>query len=79
MLNPRRIDQALTQAGAGLSRRAFVTTSVGGAVGITGELAGWNLAAYLSGGRETTGLTASNRVQTTRLDEALASRERFGG
>jgi len=34
MLNPRRIDQALTQARAGLSRRAFVTTSVGGAVGL---------------------------------------------
>ena len=32
MLNPRRIDQALT--GAGLSRRAFVTTTVGGAVGL---------------------------------------------
>jgi isoquinoline 1-oxidoreductase subunit beta len=32
MLNPRRIDQALT--GATLSRRAFVTTSVGGAVGL---------------------------------------------
>ncbi len=31
MLNPRRIDQALT---GGLSRRAFVTTTVGGAVGL---------------------------------------------
>lgn len=33
MLNPRRIDQAFAGA-AGLSRRAFVTTSVGGAVGL---------------------------------------------
>jgi isoquinoline 1-oxidoreductase beta subunit len=32
MLNPQRIDQALT--GRGLSRRAFVTTTVGGAVGL---------------------------------------------
>lgn len=32
MLNPRRIDQALT--GAALSRRAFVTTTIGGAVGL---------------------------------------------
>lgn len=32
MLNPRRIDAAVT--GRGLSRRAFVTTSVGGAVGL---------------------------------------------
>jgi isoquinoline 1-oxidoreductase subunit beta len=31
MLNPRRIDQVLT---GGLSRRAFVTTTVGGAVGL---------------------------------------------
>lgn len=31
MLNPRRIDQALT---GGLSRRSFVTTTVGGAVGL---------------------------------------------
>lgn len=33
MLNPRRIDQAVTSRG-GLSRRAFVTTTVGGAVGL---------------------------------------------
>ncbi|MDQ1153088.1 TonB-dependent receptor [Brevundimonas sp. SORGH_AS_0993] len=57
----------------GPGRDEGFSRSVGGAVGITGELAGWNLAAYLSGGRETTGLTASNRVQTTRLDEALGA------
>ncbi|MFG6460379.1 molybdopterin cofactor-binding domain-containing protein [Roseateles sp. DXS20W] len=34
MLNPRRIDQTLTQARGGLSRRSFVTTTVGGAVGL---------------------------------------------
>lgn len=37
MLNPRRIDQLLTAGSArtsGLSRRGFVTTSVGGAVGL---------------------------------------------
>lgn len=57
----------------GPGRDEGFSRSVGGAVGVTGELAGWNLAAYLSGGRETTGLMASNRVQTTRLDEALGS------
>ncbi|WP_292019422.1 MULTISPECIES: TonB-dependent receptor [unclassified Brevundimonas] len=57
----------------GPGRDEGFSRSVGGAVGITGEFAGWNLAAYLSGGRETTGLTASNRVQTTRLDEALGA------
>ena len=31
MLNPRRIDQVMT---GGLSRRSFVTTTVGGAVGL---------------------------------------------
>ncbi|MGQ3052639.1 MAG: molybdopterin cofactor-binding domain-containing protein [Roseateles sp.] len=34
MLNPRRIDAVLTGGSAGLSRRAFVTTTVGGAVGL---------------------------------------------
>ncbi|PTT87326.1 carbon monoxide dehydrogenase [Pelomonas sp. HMWF004] len=38
MLNPRRIDAALTQARnqgrTGLSRRSFVTTTVGGAIGL---------------------------------------------
>ena len=35
MLNPRRIDAALTgRAASGLSRRAFMTTTVGGAVGL---------------------------------------------
>ena len=35
MLNPRRIDQAVTaNAGHGVSRRSFVTTTVGGAVGL---------------------------------------------
>lgn len=34
MLNPRRIDQALTGGRAAVSRRSFVTTTVGGAVGL---------------------------------------------
>ena len=45
--------------------------SLGGALGIEGELRGWNVSAYLSGGRETTGMTASNRVHSGRLYEAL--------
>ncbi|MGQ3043867.1 MAG: TonB-dependent receptor domain-containing protein [Brevundimonas aurantiaca] len=47
--------------------------SVGGALGISGTILGWNAAAYLSGGEETTGLLATNRVQTTRLDEAIGA------
>ena len=50
------------------------TTSLGGAVGITGELLGWNVSAYASGGRETSGRLQSNRVQTTFLQEALGTR-----
>jgi isoquinoline 1-oxidoreductase beta subunit len=34
MLNPRRIDQAVTGGSAGVSRRSFVTTTLGGAVGL---------------------------------------------
>ncbi|MCE4557294.1 xanthine dehydrogenase family protein molybdopterin-binding subunit [Roseateles cellulosilyticus] len=34
MLNPRRIDQLLTEGPVGLSRRSFVATTVGGAVGL---------------------------------------------
>jgi len=50
------------------------TRSLGGALGIDGEIAGWNLSAYLSGGQEISGRTLSNRVQTTYLAEALGSR-----
>lgn len=57
----------------GPGRDEGFSRSFGGALGIEGERAGWNLAAYVSGGRETTGLMASNRVQTTRLDEALGA------
>lgn len=57
----------------GPGRDEGFSRSIGGALGIEGELAGWNVAAYASGGRETTGLLASNRVQTTRLDEALGA------
>ncbi|MGK2257019.1 MAG: iron complex outermembrane receptor protein [Brevundimonas sp.] len=55
----------------GNGRDEGFSRSLGGALGLQGELAGWNLAAYISGGRETTGLTASNRVHTDRLYEAL--------
>lgn len=57
----------------GPGRDEGFSRSLGGALGLEGEHAGWNLAAYISGGRETTGLTASDRVQTTRLDEALGA------
>lgn len=50
------------------------TESLGGALGVSGELLGWNVAAYASGAQETTGRRLSNRVQTTFLQEALGAR-----
>nr|WP_314121544.1 TonB-dependent receptor [uncultured Brevundimonas sp.] len=50
------------------------TESLGGALGISGELFGWNVSAYASGAQETTGRRFSNRVQTTFLQEALGAR-----
>lgn len=50
------------------------TTSLGGAVGVTGEVLGWNVSAYASGAREVNGRLQSNRVQTTFLQEALGAR-----
>ena len=47
------------------------TRSLGGAAGLEGRMFGWNLAAYVSGAREVSGRTLSNRVQTTYLAEAL--------
>lgn len=47
------------------------TRSLGGAAGLEGRVLGWNLAAYVSGAREISGRTLSNRVQTTYLAEAL--------
>ena len=48
--------------------------SVGGAIGVSGELLGWNVSAYASGAQETTDRRLSNRVQTTFLQEALGAR-----
>jgi iron complex outermembrane recepter protein len=50
------------------------TESLGGALGVNGELFGWNVSAYVSGAREINGRRLSNRVQTTYLAEALGSR-----
>lgn len=47
------------------------TRSLGGAVGLEGRILDWNLATYVSGAREISGRTLSNRVQTTYLAEAL--------
>lgn len=47
------------------------TRSLGGAAGLESRVLGWNLAAYVSGAREVSGRTLSNRVQTTYLAEAL--------
>ncbi|MAL56296.1 MAG: TonB-dependent receptor [Brevundimonas sp.] len=57
----------------GPGRDEGFSRSVGGALGISGTLFGWNTDAYFSGGRETTGLLATNRVQTSRLDEAIGA------
>ncbi|MBB5746534.1 TonB-dependent receptor [Brevundimonas variabilis] len=58
----------------GPARTNGETESLGGAFGIDGNLFGWNISAYASGGREINGRTLSNRVQTTFLAEALGSR-----
>lgn len=50
------------------------TRSVSGALGLNGAIGGWNLSAYLSGGREFSSRTLANRVQTTFLQEAMGSR-----
>lgn len=47
------------------------TRSLGGAAGVDGRVLGWNVAAYVSGAREISGRTLSNRVQSTFLAEAL--------
>ena len=58
----------------GPGRSEGATTSLGGALGVSGELVGWNISAYASGAQETTGRRLSNRVQTTFLQEALGAR-----
>lgn len=50
------------------------TESLGGALGVSGEIVGWNVSAYASGAQETTSRRLSNRVQTTFLQEALGAR-----
>lgn len=47
--------------------------SLGGAVGLEGPLAGWNLSAYVSGAREENENTASNRANMALVNEALGS------
>lgn len=58
----------------GPGRTEGETESLGGAVGITGEVYGWNVSAYGGGAREINGRRVSNRVQTTFLQEALGAR-----
>lgn len=55
----------------GAGRSEGRTRSLAGAAGLEGRVLGWNLAAYVSGAREVSGRTLSNRVQTTFLAEAL--------
>lgn len=62
----------INDLGPGLSEGT--TESLGGALGVSGELLGWNVTAYASGAQETTGRRLSNRVQTTFLQEALGAR-----
>ncbi|WP_404417761.1 TonB-dependent receptor domain-containing protein [Brevundimonas vesicularis] len=58
----------------GPARTDGSTESLGGAVGISGDVFGWNVSAYASGARERNGRRLSNRVQTTFLQEALGAR-----
>lgn len=58
----------------GPARTEGQTESIGGALGVEGEVGGWAVSAYASGGREINGRTLSNRVQTTFLAEALGAR-----
>ncbi|MBB1179234.1 TonB-dependent receptor [Brevundimonas pondensis] len=62
----------INDLGPGLSEGR--TESLGGALGLSGDVSGWNVSAYVSGARETTGRRLSNRVQTTFLQEALGAR-----
>lgn len=47
--------------------------SLGGSIGIEGEVRGWNVSAYVSGGREANRQLAVNRAQQTYLLEALGA------
>ena len=57
----------------GAGRDSGRSRSFGGSAGLTGEAAGWNLAAYATGAREIVTTRAWNRVNQTFLSEALGT------